>query len=195
MLAVQNDDDDEAPPRPVAPGPEQGLTSAGDNNCWRDSTLQSSAEDKEMALQFSRWFYPMWNSCNPVYPAAAAASVERFSPLHFFAECQLYMLSLVNDAPHLETFSGAVLVTERLSALVRDEQLIFNPNLEPGGLRGSSDPHGQFVIKARGTVHRASDIIGMFKQQFALMRDPLAENNWKIKMTRLATRPRQSPIS
>ena len=95
------------------------------------------------------------------------------------------MLSVVSDAQQRETFSGAVLITERLSALVRDEQLIFNPNLESTGFKGSSDPHGRRVIDVCGTLHHEDLVIGLFEQKFALVRDPLSENKWKIKMMRL----------
>lgn len=191
LLIVQSEDGD-LPQTEIRPHAAPGPISAGEeSNSWRDGSLQSCAEDEEMALQFSRWFYPIWNGCNPLYPPSTA---ESFTPLHFFVDCQLHLLSLVGGAPQLETFQGAPLVTERLCALVRDEALIFNANLAPAGLRGCSDPHGRRVVIACGTVHRASDVIGLFEQQFALVRDPLADNNWKIKMTRLAlTSPSTKP--
>jgi len=111
-----------------------GLSIADNMNSWRDETLNSSTEDQEMALQFSRWFYPMLNACNPL---CAGASQESFGVQHFFRDCSMCILSIVGSpCPQNESYTGAELVTDRLKSLVQIEQIIFNPNLEPSGVRG-----------------------------------------------------------
>jgi hypothetical protein len=42
--------------------------------------------------------------------------------------------------------------------------------------------HGVVLILCCGTLHtHASVSVGIFESVFGLMRDPFAENNWKIK--------------
>lgn len=42
--------------------------------------------------------------------------------------------------------------------------------------------HGLVLILCCGTLHtHASVTVGVFESVFGLMRDPFAENNWKIK--------------
>ena len=53
------------------------------------------------------------------------------------------------------------------------------------------------IVFVCGTVHRGNAVLGLFEQQFGLVRDPTTENNWKISFTRLAlsTRiPSQLPM-
>ena len=137
-----------------------------------------------MALQFSKWFYPMLNACNPDYNQAATPDI--FGVQHFFGDCMLLMKTVMNSEERVEHFNTSNLVVDRLAALVRDERLIMNPNVETAGLRGLSDVHGRKIVIVCGTIHRQSNFLGVFEQQFGLVRDPTTNNNWKIKFSRLA---------
>lgn len=145
-----------------------------DFSSWNDRSLRNTDEDQQMAIQFSFWFYQRLNS------SALAAS-------DFFSDAFLLLCVVgANGLRPTERFEGSELVVGRLRAFVIDEHIIFNPNSTPEGVRGASDPHGRRVVFVCGTVHRGDTVIGLFEQQFGLVRDPTAENNWKVRWTRLA---------
>ncbi len=84
-----------------------------------------------------------------------------------------------------EVHNGSNEVSKRLLAFVKEEQLKFNPNLDPGGVKGISNPHGMKLVHVCGTVHLEGRFVGIFEQQFGLVRDPDSANNLKIKFTNL----------
>lgn len=137
--------------------------------------------DQELAEKFAKWFYQMLNS---YHPHSQEAPVDQFGAQHFFSECTLKLLCAVPDI-RKEEYSGAGCVCNRLLALVKEEQLKFNPNLDPGGVKGMADPHGLKVVMICGTVHLQGRCVGIFEQQFGLVRDPDAQNNLKIKFTNM----------
>lgn len=134
----------------------------------------------------------MLNACNPIY-LNHNSPAERFGPQHFFHDANLSLLFFDRDIRQKEDISQADAVCKRLSSLTSEQQLVFNPNLEPTGVKGLSDPHGLRVIIVCGTVHTSSEVVGPFEQQFGLVRDPFSENNWKIKFTRLAVSTARVP--
>jgi len=150
-----------------------------DWNWWQDRTLRQLADDQEFATQFTVWFYTKLNGVTD--------SLNNFGSEHFFndATLALRVISACHETS-VEHFDGADLVVRRLVALVTDEQLVLNANQSADGVRGMSDPHGRRVVFVCGTVHRGHAVLGLFEQQFGLVRDPAAENNWKICSTRLA---------
>jgi len=150
-----------------------------DWNWWQDRTLRQLADDQEFATQFSVWFYTKLNGVN--------GAADSFGIEHFFNDATMTLLITTADHKNsIEHFDGADLVVRRLVALVADEQLILNANQSEDGVRGMSDPHGRRVVFVCGTVHRGNAVLGLFEQQFGLVCDPAAENNWKICSTRLA---------
>jgi len=144
-----------------------------DFSYWNDGSLHGTQEDQLMAVQFSQWFYWRMNNSTLV-------------PNDLFRDAFLQLCVVDGRNRSIERFEGSELTVGRLVAFVSQERLIFNPNSTPDGVRGKSDPHGRRVIFICGTVHRADTVIGLFEQQFGLVRDPTAENNWKIRSTRLA---------
>lgn len=150
-----------------------------DWNWWKDQTLRQLADDQEFGTQFAVWFY---TKLNDVANAASDFGIE-----HFFNDATLTLLvNTVGRDNSVEYFDGADLVVRRLVALITDERLVLNANQSEDGVRGMSDPHGRRVVFVCGTIHRANALLGLFEQQFGLVRDPSAENNWKICFTRLA---------
>jgi len=150
-----------------------------DWNWWHDRTLRQLADDQEFATQFAVWFYAKLNSITD--------APNNFGTQHFFSDATLALL--VISAGHdnsVDHFGGADLVVRRLVALITGERLVLNANRSEDGVRGMSDPHGRRVVFVCGTVHRGDAVLGLFEQQFGLVRDPAAENNWKICSTRLA---------
>ena len=150
-----------------------------DWNWWQDRTLRQLADDQEFATQFTAWFYTKLNGVTD--------APNNFGIEHFFNDATLALLVVTGAADNsVEHFDGADLVVRRLVALVTDEQLVLNVNHSEDGVRGMSDPHGRRVCFACGTVHRGNTVLGLFEQQFGVVRDPAAGNNWKICNTRLA---------
>jgi len=150
-----------------------------DWNWWQDRTLRQLADDQEFATQFTVWLYMKLNGVTD--------APNSFGTEHFFDDATLALLVITaGHGNSVEHFDGADLVVHRLVALVTNEQLVLNANHSEDGVRGMSDPHGRRVVFVCGTVHRANAVLGLFEQQFSLVRDPAAENNWKICSTRLA---------
>jgi len=150
-----------------------------DWNWWQDRTLRQLADDQEFATQFAVWFYAKLNGVADV--------PNSFGIEHFFGDATLALLVLNAGGDNsVEHFDGAELVVRRLVALITDEQLVLNANQTEDGVCGMSDPHGRRIVFVCGTVHRRNAVLGLFEQQFGLVRDPSAENNWKICYMRLA---------
>jgi len=148
-------------------------------NWWQDRTLRQMADDQEFATQFTAWFYTKLNG--------VTGAPDNFGIEHFFRDATLALLVIMSGHGNsVEHFDGADLVARRLVALITDEQLVLNANQSEDGVRGMSDLYGRRVVFVCGTVHRGNAVLGLFEQQFELVRDPNAENNWKICNTRLA---------
>jgi hypothetical protein len=78
---------------------------------------------------------------------------------------------------------GAVAASTKLVEVVSSEKLFLN--VSHSSIKGDMDTYGLGRIIAGGTVHRFQQCLGVFEQSFGLIRDPLTENNWKIKFTHL----------
>ncbi|XP_046373863.2 uncharacterized protein C3orf38 homolog [Haliotis rufescens] len=142
--------------------------------------LQPQPEHQKLGETFVSWFYKILNSHNPSLNQVP----EDFGPHHFWNDVKLYLLT---RTPHesSEEYEGGVLVSQRFLALVKEEQLLFNPNVTGDGVQVKSDPHGLVIIMVCGTIHRSNDCLGVFQQMFGLIGDPRYDNNWKVKVTKL----------
>ncbi len=138
---------------------------------------------QELAKQFVTWFFQQLNSLNPQF-AQGSSTTGDWGPQHFFNDCKL-KLNLQSQDSRTDLFEGAELVAERFCDLIQSEGLLFNPNLEADGTKGVNDPHGLVLAFVCGTIHREGSCLGVFEQRFGLVRDPLNQNNWKIKFTDL----------
>ena len=127
-----------------------------------------------------RWFYEMWNAENP----SLCRDSHEFGPHHFWENSTLKLRSRTPNLSE-ESFEGSVLVAQRLCALVKEELLVFNPNISAEGVRVVSDPHGLLLVMACGTIHHYNNCLGVFEQMFGLVRNPLEEKTWKIKFSQL----------
>ncbi|XP_022111036.1 uncharacterized protein C3orf38 homolog [Acanthaster planci] len=153
------------------PGPDRNPTLKAPSASEPPKHVQVLAE------QFTSWFYSQLNSLSQVI---ASNSPSDWGSHHFWEDCKLNLRLIISEVRD-ESFYGAECVAQRFRNFVCEEGLIFNPNLSPEGTRGFVDPHGLVMVRVCGTVHRYNDCLGLFEQQFGLIRDPLKENNWKIK--------------
>ncbi|KAI8501305.1 PREDICTED: uncharacterized protein C3orf38 homolog [Branchiostoma belcheri] len=144
-------------------------------------------EIQQLAEQFCTWFFNLLNSHHPLRTSPPA---EGWGPQHFWADSQLRMEYHTPDL-HQEQHQGAQLVSQRLLAIVKDDQLVFNPNIAADGVKGKKDPHGLVAVLVCGTVHRQENCLGVFEQCFCLVADPAKQNNYKVKSTNLRIRGKE----
>lgn len=164
----------------------QAHPSTGDNNGQQQpQSSQSNTktdESVEFSRQFARWFYTMLNDSNPRCSSNAA---NQLAPVHFYPDCKLRLLCHTSEH-RTEELQGNDMVCQRLLALVQQELLLFNPNLETDGLSSEKSVHGLVVVHVCGTIHRGEDVLGVFEQKFGLVKDlSTADNNWKVKFTHM----------
>ncbi len=137
--------------------------------------------DQELAEKFAGWFFQMLNS---YHPFSQEAPSQTFGPQHFFRDCEMKMISSTPDIMRA-AYAGSEQVSQRLMAFVKEEGLKFNPNLDPGGVKGMANAHGLKLVMVCGTVHLQGRVVGIFEQQFGLVRDPDSDNNLKVKFVKL----------
>ena len=142
--------------------------------------MQVESEDQQLAIAFSQWFYEMLNSHNPTTMTTPSPD---YGAHHFYQECKLQLLCATPQITK-DTYIGACLVAERLLAFVKEEYLVFQPNLEKAGVRGVRNPHGLCMVQVCGSIHQADSVLGIFEQQFGLVREPQSQN-WKVKCINL----------
>ncbi|XP_075450124.1 uncharacterized protein C3orf38 homolog [Ascaphus truei] len=163
---------------------------------WRDSVVrqrpppisQVKKEDKpvpgsldcvKLGEQFCKWFFQLLNSQNPLLEHEKGD----WGPQHFWEDVVLKFVYSTTEQ-NVEEYSGAQMASLRLLALVREERLLFQPNLDASGLKCVLSPHGLVVVAVAGTMHRGSLCMGVFEKIFGLIRCPVGEN-WKIRFVNL----------
>ncbi|XP_050816904.1 uncharacterized protein C3orf38 homolog isoform X1 [Gopherus flavomarginatus] len=141
---------------------------------------QEENDWNRLGIEFCQWFFELLNSQHPL----GRQSKEQWGPQHFWEDVKLkfYYNTLEKN---MEEYVGAELVSLRLLSLVKEEYLLLNPNLGAGGLKCVISPHGLVVVAVAGTVHRGNICLGIFEQIFGLIRCPVSENTWKIKLVNL----------
>jgi len=90
-----------------------------------------------------------------------------------------------NQEVQTSNSNTAVDACSNLLKLVQGEHLLFQPNTSSQGMKVVTEPHGLVVILICGTLHKNGSIVGVFKQQFGLAKDPLMNSNYRIKYTDL----------
>lgn len=134
-----------------------------------DLNIQTTVE--LLAEQFSDWFYKLLNK-------------NELAAEHFFPDGVLNLTLVLNGDTNIHNVcNDPIAITDTIQNLKNQYNLLFNPNLMKDSLKSHMDCHGLVVVFVGGTLHENSVCVGVFEQMFALARDPLAENNWKIKKT------------
>ncbi|CAH1797481.1 unnamed protein product [Owenia fusiformis] len=151
------------------------------------STIQKPETNigRDLAYKFIPWFYKMLNANNPTN-----FEPNEYGAQHFWDDCKLKMVCATPDITE-EEHQGSTGVCARLLAFVREERLLFNPNTTPEGTQGHSTAHGLVNVLSCGTIHRNDLCLGVFEQQFGLIRDPNMQDNWRIKFSHLKVRSSQ----
>ncbi|XP_068281559.1 uncharacterized protein C3orf38 homolog [Nyctibius grandis] len=131
---------------------------------------------RDLGEEFCQWFFELLNSQHPL----AVQSEERWGPQHFWDNARM-KFSYNTLEKNIEEYVGAEMVSLRLLSLVKEEYLLFNPNLHDSGLKCAISRHGLVLVAVAGTVHRGNACLGIFEQIFGLISCPVRENTWKIK--------------
>lgn len=127
----------------------------------------------EMSRSFAKWFFDNLN----------AATIS-FNDFWTDVVCTAYFYEnkcIIMD----ENAVSAEAVHRFLLSLRSVYQLYLNLNDCFDGVQGRIDPHGLVLVLSCGTLHKANEFVGTFEAVFGLLRDPFAENNWKIKQITL----------
>ncbi|XP_074453749.1 uncharacterized protein C3orf38 homolog [Larus michahellis] len=143
---------------------------------------QKSPQDAihDLGEEFCQWFFELLNSQHPL----GVKSEESWGPQHFWENAKM-KFSYNTLEKNVEEYVGAEMVSLRLLSLVKEEYLLFNPNLHASGLKCAMSRHGLVLVAVAGTVHRDSACLGIFEQIFGLISCPVRENTWKIKAVNL----------
>ncbi|KFP77897.1 Uncharacterized protein C3orf38, partial [Apaloderma vittatum] len=143
---------------------------------------QKSPEDDihDLGEEFCQWFFALLNSQHPL----GVKSEERWGPQHFWEDAKMKFCYNTLEK-NVEEYVGAEMVSLRLLSLVKDEYLLFNPNLHTDALKCAMSRHGLVLVAVAGTVHRDNACLGIFELVFGLISCPIRENTWKIKVVNL----------
>lgn len=141
-------------------------------------------EEITFADSFVKWFYPLLNAT-----FNSEESSKEFGSQHFWIDASakicLEESSMGSANRHLISHNdSAEQVSETLKDIVRRFQIIFKPNLTRDGVSGKINPYGLGLVSVCGTLHNPTlSCVGIFYQQFGLIRDPSLGQNFKIKFT------------
>ncbi|XP_078264878.1 uncharacterized protein C3orf38 homolog [Rhinoraja longicauda] len=141
---------------------------------------EGGSESDDMGKAFCQWFFPLLNSQNPSFTQQA----EAWGPQHFWDDAILHFTHCVRET-QTEQHQSSATVSLRLLSLVKDERLLFDPNLGHSGMICATSPHGVVAIAVAGTVHKDGQCLGIFEQVFGLIRSQVCGNNWKIRFVKL----------
>ncbi|XP_074890173.1 uncharacterized protein C3orf38 homolog [Buteo buteo] len=144
----------------------------------REKSLQDDIHD--LGEEFCQWFFALLNSQHPL----GVKSEERWGPEHFWEDAKMKFCYDTLEK-NTEEYVGSEMVSLRLLSLVKEEYLLFNPNLRANGLKCAMSRHGLVLVAVAGTVHRDNTCLGIFEQIFGLINCPIRENTWKIKVVNL----------
>ncbi|XP_069735155.1 uncharacterized protein C3orf38 homolog [Phaenicophaeus curvirostris] len=130
--------------------------------------------------EFCQWFFELLNSQHPL----GVKAEEGWGPQHFWEDAKMKLCYNTLEK-NMEEYIGAEMVSLRLLSLVKEEYILFNPNLHSNGLKCAMSPHGLVLVAVAGTIHGDNTCLGIFEQIFGLTSCPVRQNTWKIKVVNL----------
>lgn len=134
-----------------------------------------------LARQFAQWFFENYNS-------------HSLKHNDFCLDAKLNVSILANDGCNTHEGEDAISSIQILDEVRETYHFLYNPNLNISGVQGRMDVYGLVVILSCGTLHNLQgNFLGLFECAFRILRDPLADNNWKIKNIKLVVRSSSQP--
>lgn len=129
-----------------------------------------------LARQFAEWFFQNFNK-----------SSLKASDL--WLDVKLLLRVVAEDGHNNYEASDAESSVQVLNDIQETYNFLFNPNLSMAGVQGRMDVYGLVVILCCGTLHSSQgDFVGLFECAFRILRDPVSDNNWKLKDINLLMR-------
>ncbi|XP_036345143.1 LOW QUALITY PROTEIN: uncharacterized protein C3orf38 homolog [Rhagoletis pomonella] len=166
------------------------LTNVTENNTATSITTNLSTSQQEnetqypihlLARQFTQWFF---NNLNK----------QTVKADDFWSDCQLQLRIAATDQINDYECTGADEVIFTLLGSKEQFGFYFNPNLTHAGVQGRMNVHGLVLVLACGTLHTEQNCVGVFECTFGLLRDPFAENNWKVKTMKCILRSQLAAV-
>ncbi|KAJ8304517.1 hypothetical protein KUTeg_018100 [Tegillarca granosa] len=164
----------------------QSATASGSHPEQGQGEYSSYENKQKLGENFARWFFKLLNSHN----SETSETPDDFGPHHFWDDAKL-MVECHTPNFSSDLYSGSDLISERLLAFVKEEHLVFNPNISKEGVFVRSSPHGMMIVLVCGTIHRGNGCLGTYEQMFGLVADPRLNDNWKIKIVKLKLQSEQ----
>ncbi|CAD7004150.1 unnamed protein product [Ceratitis capitata] len=148
----------------------------------------NNGDDKEshfpihiLARKFTEWFFINLND--------KSLKIE-----DFWTDSQLQLRIAASDHINDYECAGANEVIVNLFRSKDQFGFYFNPNLTHAGVQGRMNVHGLVLVLACGTLHTEQNCVGVFECSFGLLRDPFAENNWKVKTMQCVLRSQSAAV-
>lgn len=183
----QTDADEDSTNDANAEQSEGGASTTADDNGSGAIVVHETPNDTHeqfpihrMSRLFTGWFFKQYND--------AELSADDF---WCDAQCTVEMRDAAqpHESENTESAQGADSCVAMLLALRAKYAFYFNANESHGGCQGRIDAHGLVLVLSCGTLHvDRSRVVGCWECAFGLVRDPFADNNWKVKHMRLRLR-------
>ncbi|XP_044143764.1 uncharacterized protein C3orf38 homolog [Bufo gargarizans] len=140
-------------------------TGGGEVECWNSHDSETIAN--EIGRKLCQWFYF-------TLPKQLHQKHQPFNELassYFTENVHLQCTYNIKGQNKLEC-TGLMLTTWVLSGIYKEENLLFSPNLDLGGLKTGHDRYGVLTVEISGTVHKDNSYIGIFDHTFKAVRLP-----------------------
>ncbi|EDW49889.1 GM14316 [Drosophila sechellia] len=148
------------------------------------SSLHNQSEEDypihKIARKFGEWFFERFNA-------------DALSLVDLWVDATLHLTIRASDGINEWECTTAAEVLSALTSAKQQFDFYFNPNLTHAGIQGRMDSYGQFLVICCGTLHSRDSCVGIFECAFGLLRDPLADNNWKPKKVKCLLKSEAQP--
>ncbi|KAG8590768.1 hypothetical protein GDO81_006889 [Engystomops pustulosus] len=127
---------------------------------------------EKFAMEFCEWFFTLLNSQHP----SSKTQLKGWGPQHFLGKAIL-QLSYMSD---VKKYNGPRNASSRLLALVQEEKLFLQPNINSNGAKCERSPEVMVVVTVDGTIFRNNSYLGTFHQVFEVVGQSRTKK-WKIR--------------
>jgi hypothetical protein len=142
-----------------------------------------------MALKFSEWFYLMMNEY------FTKKGGPRLKTDDFWSDCTASIKIVTSNEEISHSANTSIDTLAMFENAQVEYNLFFQANLLPEGVKGCLHSYGTVLVLACGTLHKGVGVcVGVFEQIFALIKDPLSCDNWKIKATELRLKTQSNVV-
>ncbi|KAG8590767.1 hypothetical protein GDO81_006889 [Engystomops pustulosus] len=142
------------------------------NTVEEDASRLWPVDCEKFAMEFCEWFFTLLNSQHP----SSKTQLKGWGPQHFLGKAIL-QLSYMSD---VKKYNGPRNASSRLLALVQEEKLFLQPNINSNGAKCERSPEVMVVVTVDGTIFRNNSYLGTFHQVFEVVGQSRTKK-WKIR--------------